>query len=389
MLRSLSLLTRKLQQGKEIKKTLATFRLWQQQVAALPAPQTSAEKRLLIIRLDDIGDFILFRNTLPAYRTAPRFAGYKISLLANIVWKTLFDFTDADMADEVIWVNKHSYFESDKYRDDLWRNLRSKGFDTVVCPARGHPLLLDDICMLAAAPRVSMAPANYLHYQEWNQLSDSLYTDVYTDRTMSHEFTWNLGFASWCLGIDMSTVQLAMPSPQTNTNTAPYIICFIGGSKKSHRWLNPHWIELIRQVHLQGRYTCVIAGGKGDHGAAQIIAQATGAQNLAGEITLPEMAAWMHNAAAVITNDTMSVHMSVACGAPTLIVANGDNFYRFCDYKGAGIGNTQNAWPALFLRQWKKHNHKPFKHIAVTADIATISPVTVFHTLMQLLAAKH
>lgn len=385
MLRSLSLLTRKLQQGKEIKRTLDTWNQWQPAIAALPAPQPAAEKRLLIIRLDDIGDYILFRNTLAAYRTSPRFAGYKITLLGNTIWQSLFQFADADLADEVIWVNKHTYFKEEQYRTDLWLRLRLQGFDTVVCPSRSHPLLLDDACMLAAAPATSMAPANYLHYQQWNQLSDSLYTNLYTDRTMSHEFTWNLGFASWCLGTNLLHLTLQLQAPAVDVPGKPYIVCFIGGSKKSHRWPATHWIELIEQVHKQGTYTCLLAGGPGDTGPARHITEASGAQNLVGNITLPQLAGYMHHAAAVITNDTMSVHMSVASGAPTLIVANGDNFYRFGDYKTPAIGNTENAWPQLFIKQWKKHNHKPFRHIAVTADIATIKPAHVMHQLRILL----
>lgn len=386
MLRNISLSVRKIQGRKEIKKVLATFNKWQQEIAELK-PAAKTDKKLLIIRLDDIGDYLLFRNTLTTYRNAAQWQGYEITLLANQVWRSLYEFADKDATDKVIWVNKNDYFDKDDVRLGLWQSLRNQGFDTVICPARARPLLIDDACMLAANAPNNIASCNDMKYHEWNVVSDKLYTKLYPQKNMMvHEFLFNTQFAEQCTGIHLNIHRPEINTPTVNTGiTGPYIVCFIGGSKKSHRWPVEGWIDLIQLAAKDNKYTFVLAGGKGDKETADKIAAATNAKNLAGEISLPEVGGWMKGAAAVISNDTMSAHLAVACNRPTLIVANGDNFYKFCDYKSAGIEHVDNAYPDLFLNQWKKKNYKPFKHyVAVTKDIATIPASRVYAALNKL-----
>ncbi len=386
MLRNISLSVRKIQGRKEIKKVLATFNKWQQEIAELK-PAAKTDKKLLIIRLDDIGDYLLFRNTLTTYRNAAQWQGYEITLLANQVWRSLYEFADKDATDKVIWVNKNDYFDKDDVRLGLWQSLRNQGFDTVICPARARPLLIDDACMLAANAPNNIASCNDMKYHEWNVVSDKLYTKLYPQKNMMvHDFLFNTQFAEQCTGIHLNISRPEIDTPTVTTKIkGPYIVCFIGGSKKSHRWPAEGWIDLIQLAAKDNKYTFVLAGGKGDKETADKIAAATNAKNLAGEISLPEVGGWMKGAAAVISNDTMSAHLAVACNRPTLIVANGDNFYKFCDYKSAGIEHVDNAYPDLFLNQWKKKNYKPFKHyVAVTKDIATIPASRVYAALNKL-----
>lgn len=387
MLRSLSLSVRKLQARKEIKRGLDTFNQWRLQISQLPDSPGKA-KKLLIIRLDDIGDYILFRNTLPAYRHSTRWKNYTITLLGNTAWRSLYEYADNGMADTVIWLNKNDYHDDTAYRVRLWHDLRKQGFEVVICPSRARPMLLDDACMLAAAPVLSIGGHNELLYNSWNQLSDSLYSELCADRRPEHEFHWNNAFAAWCTGIKslFTTPSITAPVVVTGVNK-PYIICFIGGSKRSHRWPVEHWITFINDYGRGNNVTFIIAGGKTDEPAATAIASATNAVNMSGRLTLPELAGWMRQSAAVVTNDTMSSHMAISVEAPTLIIANGDNFYKFCGYKEAHIGQADCVYPPVFMHEWKRHNFKPFRHyVAVTADIATISPSRVCNALQQLIS---
>ena len=46
-------------------------------------------KHILLIRLDAIGDYILFRNFIEVLKRNPKYSDYKITLLGNIVWREL------------------------------------------------------------------------------------------------------------------------------------------------------------------------------------------------------------------------------------------------------------------------------------------------------------
>lgn len=387
MLRSLSVAIRKAQSRKEIKRGLATFTAWQQQIAQLPA--ATPQQKLLIIRLDDIGDYLLFRNTLPAYRAA--YPQHHITLLGNTAWKSIFEATDSTSADETIWISKNKYFDDPAYRISLWADLRTAGYQTVICPSRARPMLLDDCCMLAAEPTQAMASHNELLYPEWNKLSDTLYTRLCPERNLIHEFHWNIAFATWATGMPVNLAAPHLPLPlESAPIQQPYIVCFVGGSKKSHRWPAPQWVELVKHITAQYHCRAVIAGGATDKPMADAIALATDAINIAGTGTLLQTAQWMQHATAIITNDTMSSHMAVSLGRPTLIIANGDNFYKFCGYKEAHIGHANCVYPPVFLHAWKKHHYKPFRpYIAVTKDIATITPAAAIAGYNQLIKATH
>jgi hypothetical protein len=86
------------------------------------------------------------------YKNSSRWTDHKITLLGNDSWKDLFTLLDKDAVDDTMWVSKNRYLEHAGYRLEIWRRLREKGFQTVITPSRTRPLLLDDLCMLAAEP---------------------------------------------------------------------------------------------------------------------------------------------------------------------------------------------------------------------------------------------
>ena len=104
MFRNISLFIRYLQSFKERKRMLRTFSTWHQQQQHLHNNKLSEPKLLLIIRLDDVGDYLLFRNSLSLYKQSTKWKGYKIHLLGNIAWKGLFETHDAGTVDKVNWI---------------------------------------------------------------------------------------------------------------------------------------------------------------------------------------------------------------------------------------------------------------------------------------------
>jgi hypothetical protein len=110
MFRKISLAVRSIKAKKEHREVLERFADWEREVNSL-SPNTLPGKRLLIIRLDDIGDYLLFRNSLNIYKKSPKWAGYKITLLGNQAWKSLYEHLDEGATDSNIWVNKNNFFK--------------------------------------------------------------------------------------------------------------------------------------------------------------------------------------------------------------------------------------------------------------------------------------
>lgn len=397
--RFVSLLLRRRQSEKAVDRILQWFGRWEKEQEQLPA-YAVAGKKLLIVRLDDIGDYLLFRNSFALYKDSGRWGGHEIVLLGNGAWKDLFVALDREKADRVIWVDKEELRHNASYRLSLWTQLRNEGFGTVICPSRTRPLLLDDLFVLAAGAEQRIATVNTFIHPEWNQLSDSLYTDLFRgDDPLLHEFYFNLRFAGWCCGeagagspdMRASGQRPEIVYPFGKKMKEPYILCFIGSSTKSKRWPVKRWIEFIRLVGGGGAsgqkpsYKIVVAGGKQEQEMAGVIGAATEIGNIVGKSSLADLIDWVAGAAAVVTNDTMAAHLGPSCNRPTLIIANGTNSLRFTDYAAAGIRNVITIYPRVFLREREKGGNPAAHHMAVSADIASIKAEVVAGKLKELI----
>jgi ADP-heptose:LPS heptosyltransferase len=385
--RHISLLLRKWDSVKDRRRVLRRFAQWQAPQHQFPPPRPQT-KRLLIIRLDDIGDYLLFRNQLAMYKESPRWRDHEITLLGNDAWQDLFTLLDEEAVDDTLWVKKNWYLENAAYRLKIWRQLREKGFETVIAASNTRPLLLDDLCMLAAAPRQSIGNTNSNVHDAWNQVSDPLYTTLFdSPRSLTHEFHFNAEFALWACGIRHPGTRPEIERQWVVPVPGPYLICFVGASTRSKRWPVERWIEFINLHRRHSSWRIFIAGNsKAEIDMARIIQEQTGAQSIAGGATLTEILHWICGAQAVVTNDSMAAHMGASFNTPTVIIANGVNYLRFSDYRKAGIDRVATLYPDAVNRRRKRRGDGPYAYSeTVTADIASIQAESALDELNSLL----
>lgn len=389
-MRFISLAIRKLQSGKKEKQVLEQFHEWKKEQEGLNIYTAAAEKKLLIIRLDDIGDYLLFRNSLAYYKTAAAWKDYKITLLGNEAWKPFFDFFDTATVDNAAWADKKKYYAEPAYRHAIWEDLRQEGYHAVVSASWTHSLVLDDLCALATGAEKRIAAANTFRFSSWNQTSNNLYTDVFkTQNELIHEFRFNNLFLNWCCHINVS-----LPRPDISYNGAsplpqPYIVCFIGAATKSRRWTAKRWIEFLKLYKEKYAYNIVLSGGMAELAMAEEIQSATGVQSVAGKSALLEMVNLVQHAMLLITNNTMAAHIGVACNCATIITANGDNYIRFTEYANAGIENVTTVYPKIFMKKQKTGKANTLHYTAVTADIASIEAKDVLKELEAMLRLQN
>ena len=391
--RWISLVGRRRDAEKDRLRVLERFALWKADVASLP-PAAPMDKNLLLVRLDDIGDYLLFRNQLAMYKKSARWGGHRVTLLGNASWRELFQLLDTDTVDEVIWTEKNRYLEDSEYRESIWRSLRSRGFDSAVAVSCTRPLLLDDLCILAAAPIQRIGNSNTNVHADWNRLSDDLYTELFKPPSpLMHEFHFNAAFAEWACGLHYQGSRPKIDFTPARVQPPKYILCFVGASIRSKRWPASRWVELIRRYREIGEYDIVIAGnGPAEIEIARAIEQAVSVESLVGKATLTQLLSWVANAAAVISNDTMAAHIGAGFDVPTVIIANGVNYVRFADYSGAGIANVRTLYPRAVIEKRRRYGTTSYAYSeTVTADIVSIKASQVLAELCSMLpsAAKH
>jgi ADP-heptose:LPS heptosyltransferase len=386
-IRWVSVVQRKLRAAKERRQTLESFTEGREMQRRLRAPAPSG-KKLLVIRLDDIGDYLLFRNQLGMYKKSSLWKAHAVTLLGNASWKDVFTACDSACVDDTLWIDKAAYLTSADYKLEVWEQLRARGFETVIAPSRTRPLVLDDLCMLAAAPLHNIGCVNTYVHPQWNQVSDALYQRLFKPADTSlHEFHFNAEFAAEICGVRSEakrpTIDVHFPRPLEQ----PYIVCFVGANTRSKRWPVKRWVEFIERYSREFSGRVIVAGGnKTEIAMASAIEQRTGAQSIAGKVSLPELFAWVEGAQAVLTNDTMAAHLGASYSRPTVIVANGVNYRRFTEYAHAGIEQVATVYPDVFNRKRRRRGELSYNYVdAISSDMASIEAATVLTALKEIL----
>jgi ADP-heptose:LPS heptosyltransferase len=382
-MRFVSIFLRKRKDKKKVKKTIETFEKWSSIISTLHLPDIR-NKSIAIIRLDDIGDYILFRNFIELYCNCEKYKGYSFTLIGNIVWKEIFENFDSKFIKNAIWVDKNMYFYDSDYRMNLWKNIRNQSFETVICPSRTRPILLDDMIALASGAIYKFANTNTHQSPQLNQLSDNIYSSLNSDDLSIHEFIFNQKFANWITGVNYILKLPTFENIIIDKKLKNSVICFIGASSKSKRWPVSYWISLIKMMQLKNIIP-VIAGGKQEESKANIIVSATGCQSVTGKTSLMEIMQWIAGSVGIISGDTMAAHISVSLQKNLVILSNGVNAKRFVNYEALGCSNVITLYSKQYQSYIKTRKSKS-TYMASSNDMKSIKPIEVMESYSRIIS---
>ncbi len=357
-------------------------------IQKLPVASPQAGK-VLLIRLDDIGDYILFRNTLAALKESTWAEGREITLLGNAAWKQLFEAWDAETADQVIWLEKGKWHK-EAYRHQLYGRLRAIGFETVLMPSYSRRPLLDDLLALAAgANRVlCRAPieAELPSYQ-FDAASAMPFTEVESRDQDMFEFDLNRHFFEDALGVKLALRRPALPLP---SNRRDRIGIFPNAAHKSKRWPEKKFGMLLRRLlpDFPG-WDAVILGAPFERQRADRVAHFAGhgpIRNLAGETNLLQLAEEISHCSLFITCDTSAFHLAAAAGVKTIVISNGVNHRRFIEYPDAMGLSVMPVYPKKFILEAGTGKFSAqMKLKALSSEIRSISVSEVSDAVRNLL----
>ncbi len=273
-------------------------------------------KRVLIVRLDAIGDYVLWRNCLRFLRNCAKYKDAHVTVLGNPAWRDLAETFDHDCANEWIWA---------KDRNELFRRpcenllpyciwhrrvaaaqaklkeqLVARRFDEVISPCAFPDSLLDELVLGIAPVTVSVANGDSSRSAKFIKLVDS--------GSESFVFLRNITIAS-AIGGEPCEVKLALEISEVPKKEKK-ILFFSGASHWTRRWPYRRWVELSRM--LPNGFEAVFAPMGG---------------------TLSDFARLVASCAAVVSNDTMAFHVASALDIPAIGITNGvsgrDSFWPY------------------------------------------------------------
>ncbi|MBN1975118.1 MAG: glycosyltransferase family 9 protein [Sedimentisphaerales bacterium] len=310
-------------------------------------PLVINNKTLLIVKIDGIGDYILFRNYLEVIRKSEQFKDYKITLCGNSVYKELAEAYDKKYVDEFIWIDikklsfvmKH--FKNIQYRYNTLRTISKKGFEIAIQPTYSRDFWVGDTLIKASHAKQRIGSrGDYTCIKSWQKrLSDRWYTKLVTASALplseikrNAEFFQNLGlFSSTAL---KPVLKVILDTGKNYNENNYYILCPGAGLIKRF-WPLEHFAELAKRIHSTTGWTCVICGARDETHLGQKLMDLTDVpmNNIAGVTSLSELVTIISKAKLVVSNETSVIHIAAAIGTPSICILGGGHYGRFMPYE--------------------------------------------------------
>lgn len=314
----------------------------------LTTPIQSRRNHVLIVRLDGIGDFVLW---LDAARTLVSYyhdQGYSVVLLGDQVWANWAD--EMHLADEVWSLDVHRFVHNLPYRWHWSRRIRKAGFSIAIQPtfSFSRRFLLGDSVIRASGAPVRIGSEGDIISSQRKQ-KDGCYTQLIpASATPMMELKRNAEFMRG-FGIKDFKARLPIILPSIGKQPdelppQPYAVIFSGAGWDGREWQSAKFAEIGRRLASRGLHV-VLAGGKADRERAdELIKELQGRViDWVGKTSLSGFAEVLRSANVVITNETSALHIGAAVGVPVVSIMGGGHFGRFAPYDVEVIDGAQQV----------------------------------------------
>ena len=308
-------------------------------LALFTRPSRSRQNTALIVRLDAIGDFVLWLDAARVLVNQYRSQGYSVVLLANKAWASWA--TEMGVADEVWEIDVNRFVESFPYRWKWLRRISQAGFEIAIQPTCSRVFLTGDSIVRAsgAVQRIgSTGDANNIRpmYKSWSDRWYTLLIPAASIQLMelrrNAEFMCGLGFTDF--KAQLPTIPQALSGQANWLPPQPYSVLVPAASWVGKEWPIEKFIEIGRRLALLGLPIVVVGTSADRERIGSLVDRLPGETiDLIGRTNLGELAEVLRGATVVLTNDTSAAHIGAAVDAPVVCIVGGGNADRFMPYE--------------------------------------------------------
>ncbi|MEE8352335.1 MAG: glycosyltransferase family 9 protein [Rhodospirillales bacterium] len=301
-------------------------------------PMFKKRRGLLVVRMDGIGDMVLFRRSLDHYADVFGVDQSDITVLGCNSWSKISDVVFAGY--RVISIDEHAFSRRPFYRFKVSLWVRSLAPEITVCDSyMRRALMADSLVWMSGAPKqiVSVPYVSERTRSEFNYYISGADNIIDTGPYPTHEVIRHSRFLSFVAGrtIDAEppVIQWRDRRPPVEDG-APYVVMNTGSNEPGRRWPLSGFAGLARRF-LDDGYRVVFSGQAGertDDGAVETLTSEDGIIDLTDKTSLPELLDLINHAALVVSNDTGPAHLSIALGTPTVVIVGGGHFGSFVPY---------------------------------------------------------
>lgn len=299
---------------------------------------------VLLVRLDAIGDFVLWLGAAQALVDRYKRQGKSVTLVANRSWAQWA--SEMGIFDRVVSVDCPRFQRDLFYRYRVGRIIQSLGCAVAIQPTYSRNWILgDSIVRVSGSPERIGSTGDSAHIKPWQlRHANSWYTRLIpansaplTEIERNAEFVRNLGETGFRTALPrLEPAALAADNPfVVHTAGEPYYVLFPGAGWKGREWPAANFREIAERLYRKTGWLGVVCGGESDVQLGESICsdRKMPALNWAGRTSLSELAAILAGARLVVTNETSAAHIAALFGVPTLCLLGGGHYGRFMPYR--------------------------------------------------------
>lgn|GEM_PF-952787 len=296
--------------------------------------------RVLVIRLDDLGDFFLWLPFAEALRRHYPADRYELTLLGNPPW---IDAAPQLMTyDRYLTLDRRKFEQDDRYFLEMAELFSIADYDLLIQPRHYRFLKIDDLFLFWVRPAESWTLRyDYDHAYSrkarcWMRLVDACYTHPVPLPPTKKELEISDGFlraiAGTSAGLDLPTDWVNFAGPDLPT---PYFVVLPGTATPARQWPGANFAEVITAWLSRTEWTCVLCGGPRETElAAEIMARVGSPRvvNRCGQTTILQLCGVIAGARMVVGNDTGGIHIAALAKVPSVVIIGGGHWGKFLPY---------------------------------------------------------
>lgn len=303
-------------------------------------------KKIVVIKLDAIGDSLLFTNTIKAIRALFPYAN--ISFISYLETKEIVD--RCPYIDAKIYIDRNSFSVSKPYRENVIAKLNEFQYDMLLNPLYSREYNAEQVVAFTNADiKIGVRGDLSNITQQILNVTDKWY-DYFLEvdkEKNKFELKRNAEIISLLGGsLDENILPELWEKDEDdefvrrfikNYKIENYAVIFPGskGGRQSIKyWGTEKYASLINYIHDVLKLKVILLGGVEDSEICSEIVIATKSAPilLIGHFTLWQTVSFLKHARFYVGSDTSIAHFSAALKIPTIVILGGGHFGRFFPY---------------------------------------------------------
>lgn len=301
---------------------------------------------VLIVRVDAIGDFVLWLDAAQAIVKHYKAQGKCVILVGNAAWAAWAK--QLAIFDDVIALDRNRYELDVVYRFRLGHTIRKLKCSIAVQPTYSREWLRGDAVVRISGARERIGSTGDSKFVQLSQkrIADRWYTRlIYANPTpcmellRNAEFVRGLGETNFLAKIpDLRAVE-TFRSGESFAAAIPaekrYYVLFPGASWEGRQWPTASFVQVAERLHDKFGWHGVVCGSHGESEIAENLCRQSSAPllNWTGRTDLSQLAALLSTAQLLLTNETSAAHIAATLGVPTVCILGGGHYGRFMPYQ--------------------------------------------------------